>query len=183
MSPKKEKTTGQEAKDPTNGEKGKLEAAAKTAAAQNVPVGKLTIEHIDDKTLVLIITKLEEMRDESLAIVNHDREEGHKPWEDTHDVGDDLDQAANERDREFNLIMHQRHLKRLNQIEEAFDRIKDGSFGLCEGTDEPINPKRLMIMPLAKYSLEYQEQQEKMMGRAIEGAYGELDDSAFDSDE
>ncbi|NIP72925.1 MAG: RNA polymerase-binding protein DksA, partial [Gammaproteobacteria bacterium] len=57
-----------------------------------------------------------------------------RPREESSDVGDDLDQASNERDREFNLIMHQRHLRRLQQIDEAFERIEDGTYGLCEGT-------------------------------------------------
>ncbi len=80
--------------------------------------------------------------------------------------------------------MHQRHLRRLQQIDEAFERIEDGTYGLCEGTDEPINPKRLLIMPLARYSLEYQQQQEKMLGRAgaEEGWRGESEESFSSED-
>ena len=118
--------------------------------------------------MAAITLKLQEMREESLRAINAGRESERKPWEDTVDVGDDLDQASSEREREFNLIMHQRHLRRLHQINEAFERIQEGTYGYCEGTEEPINPKRLMIMPLARYSLEYQEQQEKMLGRGME---------------
>jgi DnaK suppressor protein len=142
------------------------------------------IPHIDPRTLGQIIAKLEEMREESLNIVNVQMQSDLKLREESLDVGDDLDQASNEREREFNLIMHQRHLRRLHQIEEAFERIEDGSYGLCEGTDEPINPRRLLIMPLARYSLEYQEQQEKMMGRGIEeGSYYESEVSSFSQEE
>ncbi|HEX9844055.1 MAG TPA: TraR/DksA C4-type zinc finger protein [bacterium] len=124
------------------------------------------------------------MRDESQAIVNQNMQSDLKPREESSDVGDDLDQASNERDREFNLIMHQRHLRRLQQIQEAFERIEEGSYGLCEGTDEPINPRRLLIMPLARYSLEYQEQQEKMMGRGAGGeGFYESGEESFSSDD
>ena len=139
-------------------------AVARTARA----TGKFKLPHIDERTLKKIVAKLEEMREESLNVVNQNMQTDLKPREEASDVGDDLDQASSERDREFNLIMHQRHLRRLQQVEEAFERIEDGSYGLCEGTDEPINPKRLLIMPLARYSLEYQEQQEKMLGRTVE---------------
>jgi len=147
-------------------------AAAKVPPPPVVPeMGESLTEklpHIDDKTLGKIIAKLQEMREESLSIVNQNMQTDLKPREEASDVGDDLDQASNERDREFNLIMHQRHLRRLQQINDAFERIDDGSYGLCEGTDEPINPRRLLIMPLARFSLEYQEQQEKMLGRTVE---------------
>jgi RNA polymerase-binding transcription factor len=142
-----------------------------------------SLPHIDDKTLRRIIAKLQEMRLESLNIVNQNVQTDLKPREEASDVGDDLDQASTERDREFNLIMHQRHLRRLQQIQDAFERIQDGSYGLCEGTEEPINPKRLLIMPLARYSLEYQEQQEKMLGRTVESEGIFEGDESFSSEE
>ena len=136
------------------------------------------LEHIESRTLAKIIAKLEEMREESQHIVNSHLQADLMPREESLDVGDDLDQASNERDREFNLIMHQRHLRRLHQIDEAYDRMNDGSYGLCEGTDETINPKRLLIMPLTKYSIEYQEMQEKTLGRmSMDGSFSETDDS------
>ncbi len=141
------------------------------------------LAHIDDRTLGKIVAKLEEMREESQNIVNAHMQSDLQPREDSSDVGDDLDQASNERAREFDLIMHQRHLQRLQQIEGAFLRMDDGTYGLCEGTDEPIHSKRLLIMPLARFSLEYQEQQEKMLGRGMTGGeFSETDDS-FSTDD
>jgi len=146
------------------------------------PVPQDNVDHIDEKTMKKIIEKLYEMREESLEVVNTQMKADLVRRGETVDVGDDMDQASNERDREFNLLIHQRHLRRLQQIDEAFDRIHDGSYGLCEGTDEPINPRRLLIMPLAKYSIEYQQQQEKMLGRNPEEA-GRSYDESFISDE
>ena len=160
-------------------------AAPKASAAKKAPArrSKSRLEHMDDRTLGKIIVKLEEMRDESQKIVDNHLHSDMQPREENLDVGDDLDKASNERDREFNLIMHQRHLRRLHQIREAFERINDGTYGLCEGTDEPINPKRLLIMPLARYTLEYQEMQEKTMGRIPMGNGYSESEEAFGADD
>ena len=140
------------------------------------------LPHIDDETLDKIIKKLEEMRDESLEVVNIHRETDRKSTREDSDVGDDLDKASQDRDREFNMLMNERHLRRLKQVGDAFERIQDGTYGLCEGTDEPINRKRLMIMPLAKFTLDYQQQQEKMMGRTPdENIYDES--ASFEADD
>ena len=161
----------------------KTKAAGKTGAgakrtAQKVPA----LPHLDGKTLKQILAKLEELREESLQVVNMHVKADMKKREESGDVGDDMDQASNERDREFSLIIHQRHLRRLKQVEEAYLRIEDGSYGLCEGTEEPIDPKRLLIMPLARFSIEYQQQQEKMLGRSPEDSLGGADESML-SDE
>ncbi len=139
--------------------KSSKKAAAKKTKAPRLP-------HIDNKTLDQILKKLEEMREESRQVVNAHVQADLKQREDGGEVGDDMDQASNDRDREFSLIIHQRHLRRLQQIDEAMERVENGTYGLCEGTEEPINPKRLLIMPLARFSLEYQQQQEKLHGRS-----------------
>ncbi len=126
------------------------------------------LPHIEADILRQIIDKLEEMRSESELIINVHLQHDFKPDVVSKEVGDDIDHASEERDREMNLIMHQRHLRRLQQIEEAFERMADGSYGLCESTDEPINPRRLLLMPLTRYSLEYQQEQERLMGRSYD---------------
>jgi DnaK suppressor protein len=124
------------------------------------------IPHIDDATLDKIEAKLREMRAESAHIVNRKVSTDSGGFSEDTEVGDDMDLASQDRDREFNLLMHERHLRRIQQIDEAYQRIKDKSYGLCEGTDEPINPRRLLIYPLARYSIEYQQEQEKTLGRS-----------------
>jgi DnaK suppressor protein len=152
-----------------------------TSAAIDFPaVGKREISkmpHIDDATLAKIVAKLREMRAESQAVISQQVQADLSAKEGPGEVGDDLDQAVTERNREFNLIMHQRHLRRIQQVDEALQRIAEGTYGFCEGTDEPINPRRLVIMPLARYSLEYQEQQEKTLGRSPDEAYAAGEES------
>ena len=40
-------------------------------------------------------------------------------------------------------------------------RIKDGSYGYCEETSEPIGLKRLIARPIATLSIEAQEKHER----------------------
>lgn len=46
---------------------------------------------------------------------------------------------------------------RLADINKALQKIKDGTFGICENCHEPIDPKRLEIMPEAKLCLKCQQ--------------------------
>lgn len=131
------------------------------------------LPHIAEDILGEIVGKLEEMRNESRMAIREQLQVDLGASGKGIQVGDDVDLASNERDREFSLLMRQRHLRRIQQIDEAFDRMEEGTYGLCEGTEEPINLRRLQIMPLARYSLEYQQQQERMFGRVRDTAWSE----------
>ncbi|MFA5252947.1 MAG: TraR/DksA C4-type zinc finger protein [Phycisphaerae bacterium] len=45
--------------------------------------------------------------------------------------------------------------KLLRQIDEALERIYNGTYGICQGTGKIINKARLKAKPWAKYSVEY----------------------------
>lgn len=77
------------------------------------------------------------------------------------DIGDIVDSVSEERTRELDMILTDREKKKLNQIDEALDRIEDGSYGLCEECDIKIPKPRLKVMPFAKYCVECQEKMER----------------------
>ena len=52
--------------------------------------------------------------------------------------------------------------KLISKIDEALERIDNGSYGYCIETDEPIGIQRLEARPIATLSLEAQERHEKM---------------------
>lgn len=54
-----------------------------------------------------------------------------------------------------------RQRSRLAEIDEALGRVADGTFGICMGTGKPIEMKRLLASPWARYSLEYAKQMEE----------------------
>lgn len=179
---------GKKTEKPAAGAKSATQSKKATAAKGKTTPGKggvkktPSLPHLNDKMLRKIIARLDELRAESVRVVNLHLHEDLKQREESVDVGDDMDQASSERDREFSLIIHQRHLRRLKQVDEAFERIDEGTYGLCEGTEEPIDPKRLLIMPLARFSIEYQQQQEKMLGRSPDDGIG-MSDEMMISDE
>ncbi len=49
----------------------------------------------------------------------------------------------------------------LYEIEQALDRIKNGSYAVCELTGKPIEAKRLKAIPWARFSAEAEKKLEK----------------------
>jgi DnaK suppressor protein len=77
------------------------------------------------------------------------------------DIGDIIDSVSEERTRELDMILTDREKKKLLQIDEALDRIEDGTYGLCEECDIKIPKPRLKVLPFAKYCVECQEKLER----------------------
>ena len=75
---------------------------------------------------------------------------------------DIADRAAIETDRSLELRTRDRARKLISKIDQALERIEDGSYGYCEETDEPISLARLEARPIATLSLEAQERHERM---------------------
>ena len=75
---------------------------------------------------------------------------------------DIADRASVETERSLELRTRDRARKLIAKIDEALERIEDGSYGYCEETGEPIGLKRLMARPIAALCLEAQERHEKM---------------------
>lgn len=64
-------------------------------------------------------------------------------------------------DRDFALSLVNNEHEALYEIAEAIDRMKDGTYGVCEITGQTIPSERLMAVPFARYSTEGQRQMEK----------------------
>jgi DnaK suppressor protein len=74
---------------------------------------------------------------------------------------DPLDQAATTYTKEFLFSLSNVDRKILQEIEEALERIKDGTYGVCLHSGEPIDRKRLEAVPWAKLSVKAQERVER----------------------
>ena len=72
------------------------------------------------------------------------------------------DRASVEANRSLELRTRDRARKLIFKINEALERIENGSYGYCEETNEPIGIKRLDARPIATLSLEAQERHERM---------------------
>ena len=74
---------------------------------------------------------------------------------------DVVDQASSYTDKSEEMRALNRSRKLVEKIDSALRRIKDGTYGYCEETSEPIGLKRLMARPIATLSIEAQEKHER----------------------
>ena len=74
---------------------------------------------------------------------------------------DIVDQASSYTEKNVEMRAINRQIKLISKIDSALKRIKDGTYGFCEDTGEPIGLKRLMARPVATLSIEAQERHEK----------------------
>jgi len=75
---------------------------------------------------------------------------------------DIADRATLETDRFTELRTRDRERKLISKIDEALQRIENGTYGYCEETAEPIGVRRLDARPIATLSLEAQERHERL---------------------
>ncbi len=78
---------------------------------------------------------------------------------------DAYDLASDERDREINFILNDREREKLLAIDEALQRIKDKSYGICEcgceNCEGEIQLGRLKILPFTRLCVKCQEEVER----------------------
>ncbi|MBF0237103.1 MAG: RNA polymerase-binding protein DksA [SAR324 cluster bacterium] len=74
---------------------------------------------------------------------------------------DPSDRATLESDHITVLRIRDRQNKLLGKIQEALDRIENGTFGECEECGGPIGSKRLSIRPVTTLCINCKEEQEE----------------------
>lgn len=76
------------------------------------------------------------------------------------EVGDEADRANRESEHGLELRTRDRYRKLIRKIEQALERMEDGSYGYCEDTGDPIGVLRLEARPIATLSIDAQERRE-----------------------
>ena len=74
---------------------------------------------------------------------------------------DIVDQASSYTEKNVEMRAINRQIKLISKIDSALKKIKDGTYGFCEDTGEPIGLKRLMARPVATLCIAAQEKHEK----------------------
>jgi DnaK suppressor protein len=69
--------------------------------------------------------------------------------------------------REFSMGLAERQQKYLEQVDEALQRIEDGTYGICKVTGETIAIERLEEVPVAKYSVKGKEIMERRKRQGV----------------
>jgi len=86
-------------------------------------------------------------------------------------------------EQEFSLGLMDGERKILMEIVAALRRIKDGTFGICEGTGKTISKARLQANPWARYCIDYARMVEKGLIAEGDKVYAEPDESADELDD
>ena len=74
---------------------------------------------------------------------------------------DIVDQASSYTDKSVEMKALNRSRKLISKINSALQRLKEGTYGFCEETGEPIGIKRLIARPVATLCIAAQEKHEK----------------------
>ena len=184
------KTTEKKPKDTASKKPAKTPVSAKTKKHNEPHIRKhmssnLTPEQIERYRILLLAKRAELLGDvnsmEGDALRKSENDTGNLSSMPIHmaDIGTD------NYEQEFALGLLDSERKILREIDAALDRIKEGTFGLCEGTGNPISIARLEANPWARYCIEYARMVEQGMvreGDKVE-SYSENDDESEDDDE
>ena len=81
--------------------------------------------------------------------------------DDNSSSADIVDQASSYTEKNVEMRAINRQIKLIAKIDKALKKIKDGTYGYCEETDEPIGIKRLIARPIAALCIAAQEKHEK----------------------
>ncbi len=117
------------------------------------------IEKIDKKTLSHFKKILLKEREQIVGEVKQTYVSSQEVGQDgIQDIGDE---AANIYNKQILLSLNESERMRLQEVDEALDRIANGTYGICEECGEPISLKRLEVRPVAKYCVACLSKMEK----------------------
>ena len=122
-------------------------------------IPKDTEKYMCDKHLIFFKIKLTEWKKELVKANNEALYNG--SIDDNSVSADIVDQASSYTDKNVEMKAINRQIKLISKIDKALLRIKDGIFGFCAETAEPIGLKRLMARPVAELCIAAQEKHEK----------------------
>jgi DnaK suppressor protein len=125
----------------------------------------VTMRHLSSEQLTTLRDQLEHEREALLRLRHQETVAAVAAAEQTQDVGDRQDAAASEAANlaQWTLADHER--LRLAEIEAALQRMVDGTYGVCELSDEEIPFARLRSEPTARATVEAQAEAEAAAGR------------------
>ncbi len=104
------------------------------------------------KKLPSYLTRLKEIRTNLLADVEKNfKISQSEPPEPVADITDD---AARIYSNQLMTNLGEQDWEKLKQVDEALDKIRDGSYGNCANCDQPIPEARLDVVPFAKFCVE-----------------------------
>ena len=120
---------------------------------------KLSEKYMCEKHKAYFKKKLNEWKTEIIRANNEALYNG--SLDDNSISADIVDQASSYTDKTVEMKAINRQIKLISKIDQALTRIKDGTYGFCAETGEPIGLKRLIARPVAELCIAAQEKHEK----------------------
>ncbi len=117
------------------------------------------MKHLKKSEVKVLKTRLEEVRREIVGGVEAvSRQSNEFGGDGTQDIGD---LAAATYSRQVMMELGERERMRLREVEAAFARLENDTYGICEESDEPIPFTRLEAVPYARYTVAAQSELER----------------------
>ncbi len=158
ISKKIKKTKSPSRKEGVKGAKGTVEKRRTVLLKKEM---EKETEKIDKKTLSYFKKILLKEREQIVGEVKQTYVSSQEVGQDgIQDIGDE---AANIYNKQILLSLNESERMRLQEVDEALDRIANGTYGICEECGEPISLKRLEVRPVAKYCVACLSKMEKGM--------------------
>ncbi len=85
--------------------------------------------------------------------------------------GDEIDQSAAHQEEHSFLVNQDRIKTQIIEIEFALARIQNGTYGVCEETEEKIEAERLLAIPWTRLSIEGAEMREAAQKKFAHSSY------------
>lgn len=120
------------------------------------------MDHLTPTQIATLRAKLEAERDRISQRLTSDATELAETV--ASDPGDIEDHAADEAGSFRTNTLRERERLQLDEIEAALTRMHEGSYGICEDTDEPIPYRRLELEPTTRFTVAALEQREHEQG-------------------
>jgi DnaK suppressor protein len=138
-----------------------------TSSHKKTTVHRKKKKHLTSANIELFKQMLLDKRREILINVNNIEDETLK--KSRLDASGDLssmpihmaDLGTDNYEQEFALGLMDSERKLLQEIDDALQRIEEGTYGICQGTGQPIPKARLEAQPWARYCVEYARLLEK----------------------
>jgi DnaK suppressor protein len=144
--------------------KKKVAANPKVTAKAPIKISKTYIpkdteKYMCEKHMVFFRMRLTEWKKDLVKANNEALYYG--SMDDNSISADVVDQASSYTDKNVEMKAINRQIKLISEIDKALARIREGIYGYCLDTAEPIGLKRLIARPVAKYTIAAQEKHEK----------------------
>ncbi|MDA0999581.1 MAG: TraR/DksA family transcriptional regulator [bacterium] len=118
------------------------------------------MKHLKKKEIEIIKKRLLEVRRDILGDVAANKSLSKEMGDDgIQDIGD---MAAATYSQQVIMQLGERERERLREVEAAFGRVEDGTYGICEESGEPIPFTRLEAIPYARYTVAAQNEMERV---------------------